>query len=177
MMGKNHRMNQNRPTGMGPNGPNANGGRSPSGQAAATPTIHLISAEKIEAMGHTEKVQFILEEVRSGKVLILERGLTPQEEADLITETMRSVDGDTFIGIELQSYGMDPGRNFVQRLVMGGPRPRMAVIGPANLLKFVSKDNEEIVTRIIGSRADGATTGMAPQSGQARTADSAQAQV
>ncbi len=114
------------------------------------PDIHLISAEKIEAMGHEEKIRFILDEVMQNKVLILERGLTPQEEARLIEQTMREIDQESFIGIELQSYGMDEGKNFLQRAVMGGPRPRMAVIGPANLLQLVSKDNEKIVTKLVG---------------------------
>ncbi len=118
--------------------------------AELLPDIHLISAEKIEAMAVEEKIRFILDEVEAGKVLILERGLTPQEEAKLIEQTMREIDHESFIGVEMQSYGMDEGKNFVQRMVMGGPRPRMAVIGPANLLQLVSKDNEKIVTKIIG---------------------------
>lgn len=114
------------------------------------PDIHLISAEKIESMGMTEKIRFLLDEVEKGKILILERGLTPQEEAGLIEQTMREIDQDRFIGIEMQSYGMDHGKNMLQRVVMGGPRPRMAVIGPAKLLRLVSKDNEKIVTKIVG---------------------------
>ena len=117
------------------------------------PDIHLISAEKIESMGQTEKIRFLLDEVEKGKILILERGLTPQEEAGLIEQTMREIDQDRFIGIEMQSYGMDHGKNMLQRVVMGGPRPRMAVIGPANLLRLVSKDNEKIVTKIVGKGA------------------------
>ncbi len=116
------------------------------------PDIHLVSAEKMESMGHEEKIRFILDEVEAGKVLILERGLSPDEEAKLIEQTMREIDQDDFIGIELQSYGMDHGKNFLQRAVMGGPRPRMAVIGPATLLEFVSKDNEKIVTRLVGKK-------------------------
>ncbi len=122
----------------------------PDGPATAA-GIHLISAEKIENMATEDKVRFILDEVEAGKILILERGLTPQEEALLIEATMRDIDQDRFIGIEMQSYGMDRGKNMLQRVVMGGPRPRMAVIGPASLLKLVSKDNEKIVTQIIGS--------------------------
>lgn len=118
--------------------------------AEKAPDIHLISAEKIESMGQEEKVRFILDEVERGKVLILERGLTPDEEARLIEQTMREVDQDKFIGIEMQSYGMDHGKNMLQRLAMGGARPRMAVIGPAQLLQFVSKDSEKIVTKVIG---------------------------
>ena len=114
------------------------------------PAIHLISQEKIDALGHEEKIRFILDEVEAGKVLILERGLTPDEEARLIEQTMREIDQDKFIGLEMQSYGMDEGKNFLQRAVMGGPRPRMAVIGPASLLQLVSKDNEQIVTRLVG---------------------------
>jgi hypothetical protein len=113
--------------------------------------INLVSAEKIEKMGLEEKIRFILDEVEAGKILILERGLTPQEEARLIEQTMREIDQDAFIGIEMQSYGMDRGKNVVQRLAMGGPRPRMAVIGPASLLQFVSKDNEKIVTKLLGA--------------------------
>lgn len=120
--------------------------------AERAPAIHLISAEKIESMGHEEKIRFILDEVEEGKVLILERGLTPDEEARLIEQTMREVDQDKFIGIEMQSYGMDHGKNVLQRVVMGGPRPRMAVIGPAQLLQLVSKDNEKIVTKVIGDQ-------------------------
>ena len=117
---------------------------------AAAPAIHLISHETVEKMGTEEKIRFILDEVEAGKVLVLERGLTPHEEAKLIEQTMREIDPDNFIGIEMQSYGMDRGKNLLQRVAMGGPRPRMAVIGPASLLKLVSKDNEKIVTKIIG---------------------------
>jgi uncharacterized protein len=117
------------------------------------PAVHLISQEKIESMSTEERIRFILDEVEAGKVLILERGLTPDEEARLIEQTMREIDQDRFIGIEMQSYGMDHGKNFLQRAVMGGPRPRMAVIGPASLLECVSKDNEKIITRLVGKRS------------------------
>lgn len=117
---------------------------------SVAPAIHLISHETVEKMGVEEKIRFILDEVEAGKVLVLERGLTPQEEAKLIEQTMREIDPDNFIGIEMQSYGMDRGKNLLQRVAMGGPRPRMAVIGPASLLRLVSKDNQKIITQIIG---------------------------
>lgn len=125
---------------------------------AGGPNVHLISHEKIDAMGTEEKIRFILDEVEAGKVLVLERGLTPQEEAKLIEQTMREVDQEHFIGIEMQSYGMDRGKNLLQRVAMGGPRPRMAVIGPASLLRLVSKDNQKIVTQIIGADGKSGTT-------------------
>lgn len=117
---------------------------------SAAASIHLISEEKMEGMSHNERIRFILDEVEAGKILILERGLNPKEEAQLIEQTMREIDQDKFIGIEMQSYGMDHGKNFLQRMAMGGARPRMAVIGPANLLQLVSKDNERIATKVVG---------------------------
>lgn len=127
--------------------------KSPSKARARSPagsSIHLISQEKMEALTHQERIRFILDEVEAGKILILERGLTPQEEAQLIEQTMREIEQDKFIGIEMQSYGMDEGKNFLQKLAMGGARPRMAVIGPANLLQLVSKDSERIATKVVG---------------------------
>lgn len=114
--------------------------------------VHLISQEKMEHMRTQERIRFILDEVEQGKILILERGLTPDEEAKLIEQTMREINQDNFIGIEMQSYGMEPG-GFIRRAVMGGPRPRMAVIGPADKLRLVSKDNEQIVTKVVGKGA------------------------
>jgi len=139
---------------------NRNGGMQTANLLELAPAIHLISAEKMESMSTQDKIRFILDEVEAGKVLVLERGLTPQEEAGLIAATMAEIDQDSFIGIELQSYGMDRGKNIVQRIAMGGPRPRMAVIGPASLLRFVSKDNEKIVTRLVGK--DGKHAGSPP---------------
>lgn len=137
---------------------------------AGGPNVHLISTEKVETMGTEEKIRFILDEVEAGKVLVLERGLTPQEEAKLIEQTMREVDPDHFIGIEMQSYGMDRGKNLLQRVAMGGARPRMAVIGPAKLLKLVSKDSQKIVTQIIGGDASTPPPAAATAAKPAKTA-------
>lgn len=114
--------------------------------------INLVSKDKLSAMAPAEKLRFILDEVRSGKVLVLERGLTPPEEAKLIEATMAEIDPDTFIGIEMQSYGAEKQTKF-QKLMTGAKqgRPRMAVIGPANLLKTIHKDSQEIQAQILAA--------------------------
>ena len=114
--------------------------------------INLVSKDKLVAMSPTEKLRFILDEVRSGKVLVLERGLTPTEEAKLIEATMAEIDQNTFIGIEMQSYGAEKQSKF-QKLMTGAKqgRPRMAVIGPANLLKTIHKDSQEIQAQILAA--------------------------
>ncbi len=104
-------------------------------------------------MDSENKVIYILEQVMSGTVLVLEQGLTPMEEAELYKRTMNTIDHNTFIGIEIQ--GIAPSevkkRNFLER-VLGIRRkeaPRMSVIGPAHLLKTIYKDGRQIKAVIV----------------------------
>jgi hypothetical protein len=93
-----------------------------------------------------------VDEVIAGKILVLERGLTAREETQLIEETMRHIDPDTFIGIEMQSYGMEPATGWSRIVNKKNPgRPRMAVIGPADKLRTIHKDNQQIQAMIVAS--------------------------
>lgn len=113
--------------------------------------INLISIERLTAMGSREKIRFILNEVKRGNVLVLERGLTAREEAELIKTTMASVDQDTFIGIEMQSYSHEDVRrgSWLDKLLRRKQPPRMSVIGPADLLKTIHKDGSMIQTMVL----------------------------
>jgi uncharacterized protein len=113
-------------------------------------SINLVSSERLDVMTPEEKLDFILQEVIAGKILVLEHGLTPQEEAELIAVCMAKIDLETFIGIEMQSYGVERHKNLLQKLLSGGAtRTRMAVIGPASRLTTVRKDSNEIQARIL----------------------------
>lgn len=110
--------------------------------------VNLVSRQKLEQLNSQEKLQFILDEIQHGKVLVLEHGLTSFEQTELIERTMKEIEQDTFIGIEMEGYGEDkPG--FVQKLFGILKKPRMTVIGPAHLLQTVKKDNNMIETKII----------------------------
>jgi len=114
-------------------------------------SFNLVSKNKLEMLTSEEKLKFILKEVKNGKILVLEHGLTPIEQANLIEQTMREIEQDTFIGVEMEGYGEEK-PSFFQKL-LGIPRkPRMTLIGPANLLKMVKKDNNMIQTKIIPGR-------------------------
>lgn len=121
------------------------------GKLSRSVPINLVSQAKLGAMTPTEKISYILDEVGLGKILVLERGLTPMEEAKLIEATMTRLDIDSFIGIEMQSYGAEEVRGLLQRLrrAKSQARPRMSVIGPANLLQTVHKDDNEIQVRVL----------------------------
>jgi len=114
-------------------------------------SVNLISRQKLEELSSNEKLDFILKEVQKGKVLVLEQGLTSMEQTSLIEHTMREIEQDTFIGIEMEGYNEDR-PTFLQKFLGKMKKPRMTVIGPADLLKTIRKDNNMIQTKIIPGR-------------------------
>jgi len=114
-------------------------------------SFNLISRNKLNKFSSSEKLSFILKEVKKGSILVLEHGLTASEQTTLIENTMKEIDHDTFIGIEMGGYEEEK-MSFFQRVFGINRKPRMTVIGPAHLLKMVHKDNDRIETTIIPGR-------------------------
>jgi hypothetical protein len=118
--------------------------------------INLISSRKLDSMTSHEKLRFIIDEVKKGTVLVLERGLTATEEINLIKATMSEIDHQTFIGIEMQSYSSDDLASrggFFSRLLGRTKVPKMSVIGPANLLKTIHKNGSMIQAMILTGKS------------------------
>jgi len=81
--------------------------------------------------------------------LVLEKGLTPEEQTKLIEMTMKNIN-DRFAGIEMESY-IEEKPTFWQKL-FGKNRARMTVVAPANKLKTIYKDKDIIKAVIIANR-------------------------
>ncbi|HDM36133.1 MAG TPA: DUF2073 domain-containing protein [Candidatus Syntrophoarchaeum butanivorans] len=107
--------------------------------------LDLISYDMLSGMTPMEKIRMILDRVRDGAVVILERGLTPEEEAKLIEYTMTEIEED-FPGIEIESYPSEAKRSWIGRILGKGivHQPRLTIIGPAEQLKTTSKDRDFI---------------------------------
>lgn len=114
-------------------------------------SFNLVSRQKLAELSPDEKLKFILKEVKKGKILVLEYGLTPMEQTNLIENTMKEIEQDTFIGVEMEGYGQD-NPSFIQRLLGISKKPRMTLIGPADLLKMVKKDSDMIQIQIVPGR-------------------------
>jgi hypothetical protein len=117
-------------------------------------TFNLISHQKFEGLSSAEKLNYIVQEVKEGRILVLEHGLTATEQAHLIQQTMKEINHDTFIGIEISGYENEK-TGFFQRVFGIAKHPRMTVIGPAHLLRLVHKDNDMIQTTIIPGKGAG----------------------
>ena len=70
-------------------------------------SFNLVSRQKLNSFSPKEKLNYILKEVKGGRILVLEQGLTANEQTTLIEHTMKEIDHDTFIGIEMSGYEED----------------------------------------------------------------------
>jgi len=110
--------------------------------------IELISADRLSSLTTLEKIRTILDSVMLGNIVVLERGLSPDEQSMLVEVTMREIRPGGFSGIEMETY---PGREaakggFFARLFHGrGPEGRMTVIGPAGQLKMLKIERDRLV--------------------------------
>lgn len=108
--------------------------------------INMISASRLQAMSTMDKIRLILDDVSSGRIVILERGLDPREEAQLIEHTMLKIRDSPFYGIEIQSY--PPESRPRPWNILKRPENRVTVIGPANRMRTLRRERD-LVTAVI----------------------------
>lgn len=121
--------------------------------------MNFISSAKLNGKSEEKKIDFVLNKVKDGSILVLDGVMKPEQEMALIKETMRRVD-DGFPGIEVCSLEKpmngftqffefltergEKVRNFF--LTMAGEEPRtklktgITLIGPAKIIKKIKKN-------------------------------------
>jgi len=114
--------------------------------------IDLISGQRMDGMASMEKIRLILDGVREGNIVILEEGLDPEEESKLIEVTMTEISPDEFDGIEIETYPQSQTvESGILARLMGAPSTnKLTVIGPANQIETLHKD--ETLIRTLVSR-------------------------
>jgi hypothetical protein len=110
--------------------------------------MDLVSGEKLENMTSMEKIRLILDKVKTGRIVVLESGLTPDEEVRLIEMTMTEIRVDEFSGIEIESYPAKKEGSFFDKIFGRNIKGRLTVIGPANQLRTIEKDKYQISTKV-----------------------------
>ncbi|MFB6109795.1 MAG: DUF2073 domain-containing protein [Halodesulfurarchaeum sp.] len=116
--------------------------------------IELISSQRMHGKTSMEKIRMILDDVREGNIVILEEGLTPEEESKLIEVTMTEINPDDFSGIEIESFPQTAAGDggFLSRLIGGeSSNPKLTVIGPANQIHSLQKD-ETLIRALVSGR-------------------------
>ncbi|WP_254864515.1 DUF2073 domain-containing protein [Halovivax gelatinilyticus] len=113
--------------------------------------IDLVSGQRMEGLTSMEKIRLILDGVHDGNIVILEEGLSPDEESKLIEVTMAEISPDEFNGIEIETYPRSDTRDssLLGRLVGGEkPQAKLTVIGPANQIETLHKD-ETLISALV----------------------------
>jgi len=105
----------------------------------------------------SDSLKSILKELQGNTIIIIDAKLNSDEEFFLIRETMKRV-SDSFSGIELSSIDLENPKNInsalgkalnsvksglVHRIT--GKRRGMTIIGPANIVRRIRKNPEDIL--------------------------------
>ncbi len=112
--------------------------------------LEFIPFEKLKSMDLQKQVKYIIKKVKDNKILIFDSKLSPQEEAKLISETMKHID-KKFSGIEICSLYTEYDRSFLGRVkdlifkTLTGKSRGTSIIGPAKLIKEIKRDPEQII--------------------------------
>ncbi len=104
----------------------------------------------MDGLASMEKIRMILDGVRDGNIVILEEGLSPDEESRLIEVTMTEISPDEFNGIEIETYPRKEtaDASFLDRLMGRESAKKLTVIGPANQIETLHKDETLIQTLV-----------------------------
>ncbi len=98
--------------------------------------MDFLSSDALKDQSSIEKIFMIVEKVKNGEVLVMEGGLEPEEEAELIETTMREIDVESFVGIDIYTLEKDETSFFglSKKKTVG-----ITIIGPANIMKQVKR--------------------------------------
>jgi hypothetical protein len=123
------------------------------GEADDGVQIDLISGARMEGLTGMEKIRLILDDVREGNIVVLEEGLSPDEESKLIEVTMTEISPDEFNGIEIETYPQSGGskRGLIDRLIGTQSPKKLTVIGPANQIETLHKD-ENLISALVSRK-------------------------
>ncbi len=107
--------------------------------------IKLVRYQKLK-----NEVDAVFRDLMQDSIVIIDAKLTPEEEAELIQETMKMI-SEKFSGIELGSIAVSHLKGskfdklrekFAERLL--GKRMGITIIGPAKIVRRIEKHPEEL---------------------------------
>ncbi len=109
--------------------------------------IDFISKNYLSNLSINDKIKTIIERIKNDVVVILEEGLTPEEEMLLIKETMKEIDHEKFLGVEYFDLN---GRNKFSKFFFG-KRRKMMIIVNSRIIENVKRERN-FVTFLINTK-------------------------
>lgn len=93
--------------------------------------INFISKNATKYLTTKEKIQMILKLIKNNIMIVLEEGLTPEEQIELLKETMEEIDPLRFVGIDIISFNgpfLKKSKGSLASLTIVAPGGRVEVI-------------------------------------------------
>jgi len=116
-------------------------------------TLQFVPYAEIAYLSSYKRIKYLLDLVAENNILLIQGRLSPQEEADLIEETMKHIRGSKskFKGIELATFTpKSKSIPFFQSVMekmastLLGDRDIITIIGPATIVREIKKDPTKI---------------------------------
>jgi hypothetical protein len=103
--------------------------------------LDFVSSDFLTNKRPIEKIDFIIQKIKKNVIVVLEEGLTPQEETELIETTMREIDAKDFHGIEFYRIDHQPGtlRDKLASYI-SGKKSGMTIVGPTRMVEAIKRD-------------------------------------
>jgi hypothetical protein len=107
--------------------------------------IEFIGVDVLDGLSKEQRMDFILDHVKSDRILVIEEGMSAEEESELIAATMAQIN-KKFPGIEVSTLKEKTTEGIREKLIrmLGGSTGGLTVIGPSKLVKQISKDPRRI---------------------------------
>ncbi len=105
--------------------------------------VDFITKKATDKLTAFEKIKMIIRLVRQNRVLILESGLTSEEQAELIKQTMMVIDFDNFIGVEFFNWNRGPteSRRFFKKLPQTNDA-KYTVVAPSAAVQVIENSED-----------------------------------
>ena len=103
--------------------------------------LDFISSDFLTTKRSIEKIDFIIQKIKKNVIVVLEEGLSPQEETELIETTMREIDAKDFHGIEFYRIDHKPTdlRNKIANYI-SGRKSGLTIVGPTRMVEAIKRD-------------------------------------
>ena|GEM_PF-194578 len=103
--------------------------------------LDFISSDFLTNKRPIEKINFIIQKIKNNVIVVLEEGLSPQEETELIEATMREIDAKDFHGIEFYRIDHQPS-SIRDKLAsyISGKKSGLTIVGPTRMVEAIKRD-------------------------------------
>jgi len=110
--------------------------------------VDFVPFTETQELSVEEKISYILTKVMRKTILVLENGLSPEEELRLIKSTMRHIDYNQFLGIKLISFA---GGEALKKARLFGKAPTnkaFTIVAPNDAVEVVKDERGILSIRI-----------------------------